>query len=193
MSAVIARLTFRISLAGVVCCAAINLIAWLPIDVRALSPIAIVLFIGVFPTWFVVIGYWTRQERQNPGAVGPRGRFRAGPRLTWNAFLGDVPRWALTALGIAVAYVFINFFASILLLPGQPVESPPGTYYFDAKGHHIATDLSGYLNGMRVQLRLLTGHPMLFYAIAAVATYPRRGSTPVKPDGDGAVGAEARA
>lgn len=83
------------------------------------------------------------------------------------------PRWAVILLLIVVVYVYVNFFASIAQLPGQP-ETAGGLYYFNNHGSQISTDLAGYLQGLRVQTRIFTGHPMVVYGIAALTMFGRR-------------------
>jgi len=76
-------------------------------------------------------------------------------------------------LVIVVVYVYVNFFAGTAQLPGQP-ETAGGLYYFNNHGSQIPTDLAGYLRGIRVQMRMFTGHPMVFYGIAALTMVGRR-------------------
>lgn len=169
----IAAMVFPVALGGVVVSAVLNAITWLPIDVSGFTPAWLLVFAGVFPVWFAVIGSLSReQQMQRVNEKLPW--YRSGRRFRWQDVVSGVPRWAVVLLMVIVVYVAINFFASIAQLPGQP-EVAGGQYYFNNHGSRIPTDLAGYLQGLRLQMRIFTGHPMVFYGVAALAMYSRRG------------------
>lgn len=56
-----------------------------------------------------------------------------------------------------------------------PVEMSGNQYFFNAHGRHVPTDHPGYLTGLRYQMRILTRHPMVFFGVAALTMYGRRG------------------
>ena len=169
----IARLVYPLALAGAAVAAVLNAISWLPIDVAGLTTICALLFAGAFPVFFAAILVIGHQQRLRRERMGPVPWWRSGRQFSWRDVLTGAPRWAVILFVIVVAYVYINFFAGVALLPGQP-ETTDGQYHFNNHGSQIATDLAGYLQGLRVQMRLLTGHPMVFYGVAALATFGRR-------------------
>ena len=169
----IARIVYPLALAGAAVAAVLNAITWLPIDVAGLTTVWAVLFAGVFPVFFAAILVISREQRLRRERMGPVPWWRSGRQFSWRDVFTGAPRWAVILLVIVVAYVYINFFVGVALLPGQP-ETLGGRYYFNNHGSQIATDLAGYLQGLRLQMRLFTGHPMVFYGIAALAMFGRR-------------------
>ena len=153
----------------------LSAIAWLPIDVSGFTPAWAVLFVGVFPVVLAAMLMLSREQRDYWDSVPPRRWYQPRARLPWRRLFPGVPAWVFPFAGLVVVYVWINFFASFTTLPGQP-EAAGGLYWFDVHGRHVATDRSGYLAGLRAQMRIFTGLPMVFYGVAALATYGRRGS-----------------
>lgn len=93
-------------------------------------------------------------------------------------FLGHVPfdrvlsslPLRVKVLGVLlVAYVFFDFFLMSALLPGQPVEQG-GAFFFDDHGL-VPTTEAAYRQGLAYQARLITGHEMIFFGLAAVFGY----------------------
>ena len=168
----IARIVYPLALAGAALAAVLNAVSWLPIDVDGLTPVWVLLFVGIFPVFFAVILVITREQRLRRDRLGPARWWQSG-RLSWRDAFAGAPRWAVVLLLIVAAYAYINFFAGIAQLPGQP-ETAGGLYYFTDHGRQMPTDLAGYLQGLRVQMRMFTGHPMVFYGIAALVMVGRR-------------------
>ena len=169
----VARIVYPVAVCGFAVAAVLNAITWLPIDVSGLTPVWVALFIGIFPVWLVAILVISPEARDSWATQGPRRWYQARRSLSWRQIVRGVPPWMLAVGVVVVVYVFANFFASIALLPGQP-EATGGQYYFDVHGRHVATDLPGYLEGLRREMRIFTGHPMVFYGVAALVMYGRR-------------------
>ena len=159
---------------GVAVAATLNAITWLPVDVSGFTPAWVVLFLGIFPVALPITLLFTCEQQAYRAGLGPRRWYQLRRTLPWRMFFTGVPRWVMGVAALVIAYVGVNSFVTAALLPGQP-EAAAGQYYFNVHGRHVATDLSGYLAGLRYQMRLFTGHPMVFYGIAALATYGRRG------------------
>ena len=74
-------------------------------------------------------------------------------------------------LGVALfLYTFVNFFVSLgLLRAGRPAATADGRRYLDYKGRHVR-DLSAqeYDALAAAEIRLATGHLMLFHGVLAV-------------------------
>lgn len=167
-----ARIVYPLALAGAAAAAVLNVVTWLPIDVSGLAPVWVLVFVGIFPLFFASVLVINREQRLRRDRLGP-ARWWQSNRLSWRDAFGDAPRWAVILLLIVAAYAFVNFFAGIAQLPGQP-EAAGGLYYFNNHGSQIPTDLAGYLQGLRVQMRMFTGHPIVFYGIAALIMVGRR-------------------
>lgn len=168
-----ARIVYPVAVGGVAVAAVLNAISWLPVDVSGFTPVWAALFVGVFPVWIPVVVFFVREQNAYRASMPPRHWYQRGARLPWRRFFVGVPTWMRLTGALVAAYVFINFFASIALLPGQP-EAAGGQYWFNDHGLRIATDYQGYLAGLRYQMRIFTGNPMIFYGVAALATYGRR-------------------
>ena len=180
MEAPVARFLYPVAVAGFTAAAVLNAITWLPIDVSGLTGLWVLLFIGIFPVWFPVVLILAREQKTLRTAAGRTRWYGFGPSLSWRAMFVGVPRWVLVLGVVLVAYVGVNFFASLSLLPGQP-EASGGAYYFNNHGSHIPTDIHGYLDGLRYQMRIFTGHPMIFYGVAALTMYGRRSPRKASP------------
>ena len=159
-----------VAVGGAAISAALNVVTWLPVDVSGLMSVTVLVFIGVFPVWLIVTSLVVREQRLLRAANAPAAAWRGG--VTWRVLFAGAPRAGLVVLAVVAAFVYITFFASIAQLPGQPM-AVGGTYYFSNHGARIPTDLAGYLQGLRVQMRLFTGHPVVFYGAAALAIYAR--------------------
>jgi hypothetical protein len=174
----VARVVYPISIVGLSLAAVLNAVTWLPIDVSSMTPVWVALFVCIFPIYLPVVLIWRGEQKAYRESSTPRLWSLFRPRLPWRDFFVGVPAWILLVGGLIVVYVGANFFVSMGLLPGQP-QNVDGHYYFDQHGLRIPTDRSGYLAGLRYQMRLFTGHPMIFYGLAALTMYGRRGGSPL--------------
>jgi len=74
-------------------------------------------------------------------------------------------------IGFAIlVYVFVDFFAMIQLLPGQP-EQDGSNFYFNNKGSLIPTSADIYRMGLMHAARLFSGHELLFFGLSALIAY----------------------
>jgi hypothetical protein len=169
----VARIIYPVAVGGLAVAAVLNAITWLPVDVSAFTPVWAALFVGIFPVWFPIVLIVTREQRAYRASCGPQRWYQLRRTLPLRMLFTGAPRPVMGVAAIVAAYVGLNFFVTAALLPGQP-EAAGGHYYFNVHGRHIATDLSGYLAGLRYQMRLFTGHQMVFYGVAALVTYGRR-------------------
>lgn len=176
----VAGVVYPVAVGGFTLAALLNAITWLPVNVSGLTPVWVALFLVIFPTWFPVVLILQREQKayytENPKRRWYQSRYRLPFART---FIG-VPPWLKLVGYVVVAYVAINFFASIAGLPGQP-EMSGNRYFFNDHGREIPTDLQGYLAGLRYQMRIFTGHPMIFYGVAALTMYGRRAGTHARP------------
>jgi hypothetical protein len=72
------------------------------------------------------------------------------------------------AVGFAIlVYVFVDFFAMIRLLPGQP-EQDGSNFYFNNKGSLIPISADIYRMGLMHAARLFSGHELIFFGISGL-------------------------
>jgi len=76
-----------------------------------------------------------------------------------------------TVVGVAVVlYVFVDFFAMIQVLPGQP-EQDGSNFYFNNKGSLIPISADIYRMGLMHAARLFSGHELFFFGFAALLAH----------------------
>jgi hypothetical protein len=128
---------------------AIHVLTYTPLGSSdALQTTSMVAFPVLFPVWFVML------------FVIFLGR------VPFDRVLSSLPV-QVKVLGILlVAYVFLDFFLMLALLPGQPVEEG-GKFFFNEHGL-VRTTETVYRQGLAYQARLISGHEMLFFGLAAV-------------------------
>jgi hypothetical protein len=74
-------------------------------------------------------------------------------------------------LGFAVAvYVFVDFFAMVQLLPGQP-EQDGASFYFNDHGTLIPISAAMYRMGLMHSARLFSGHELIFFGLSALVAH----------------------
>jgi len=71
---------------------------------------------------------------------------------------------------IAAAYIFVDFFWVIHLLPGQPIEQD-GRFFFDDHGRLIPISSQTYRLSLLFQARLFSGHEIILTGVAAILGY----------------------
>jgi hypothetical protein len=90
-------------------------------------------------------------------------------RVPFDRVLSSLPM-PVKVLGVLlVAYVFVDFFLMAVLLPGQPVAQG-GSFFFDDHGL-VPTTEAAYRQGLAYQARLISGHEMLLFGLAAAFGY----------------------
>jgi hypothetical protein len=131
----------------------INCLSWF--DVPLING-ALALFALIFPLWFGAIFAYLRYLK-------PSGRSQTD---VWKPVFDGVPTWLRTTAFALIAYVFINFFASIALLPGQPEQTANG-YEMVSHGDVVKLTYQEYVHAQAVAARLFSGHTALFALAAA--------------------------
>ena len=143
---------FVIATTFFVLAAGIHLLSYTPVgSADPVQTVALVAALLIFPVWGVMLLtiFWAR--------------------VPFDGVLSSLP-FPVKVLGtLLVAYVFFDFFLMSGLLPGQPVEQG-GKFFFDDHGL-VPTTAAAYRQGFAYQARLITGHEMLFFGLAAVFGY----------------------
>jgi hypothetical protein len=91
-------------------------------------------------------------------------------RVAAERLVTGLPSYVYVVGGVVVVYVFVDFFAMIHLLPGQP-EQVSSAYYFDDKGTLIPISAGDYLMGLMHAARLFTGHEIIFFGFAGLIAH----------------------
>lgn len=146
------RLLFLTSLLGAAACAAAHVLTFVDI---AFYPIYLFLPL-LFLVWIIAIWHLRRVPRKN----------------LISEIFGDVPRWMKVSSALLFAYVFINFFACIYLLDGgSPERMADQSLVLKSKGK-ILRNLTPteYRHAQAVQIRMLTGHMLVFFTVAGFIT-----------------------
>jgi hypothetical protein len=167
-----------VATAGFGVAAVLNLLSWTPIDPTGLTPVWLADFVLIFIVWCTAVVSLRAMVRAHGSSTHGRRWLSTtwvGSRYEWNSWrdvLGPRPAWFIVVVVLLVTYVFVAFFAAFVQLPGSP-EIDGGRYFFDNHGSLIPTNLAGYLEGMRVQMRIFTGHTMLFLGAGALVLQAR--------------------
>jgi hypothetical protein len=148
----LARGVYMISTAFFVLAAAVHLLSYTPLgSADALQTVALVATPFIFPLWGAMLF-----------------TIFLG-RVPYDRVLDSLPAAFKTLGGLLVAYVFLDFFLMTFLLPGQPVEQG-GKFFFDDHGL-VPTTAAAYRQGLAYQARLISGHEMFFFGLAAAFGY----------------------
>jgi hypothetical protein len=91
-------------------------------------------------------------------------------RIRLDRLFAGLPPYVYVVGAALVVYVFVNFFAMTMLLPGQP-EQDGSTYYFNNHGSHIPISADVYRMGLMHAARLFSGHELIFFGVAALIAY----------------------
>lgn len=91
-------------------------------------------------------------------------------RISMDRFFAGLPILVYVVGGAVVLYIFVDFFAMVRLLPGQP-EQVGSNYYFSNHGDLIPTDVHGYWMGLMHAARLFSGHEIIFFGLAALSAH----------------------
>src|ERR1700693_3857410 len=87
-------------------------------------------------------------------------------RVPFDRVLGSLAMQVKVLGALLVAYVALDFFLMVALLPGQPVEQ--GGHFFFNEGGLVPTTAAAYRQGLAYQARLISGHEMIFFGLAAL-------------------------
>jgi hypothetical protein len=91
-------------------------------------------------------------------------------RIRLDRLLAGLPVYVYVVGAAVVVYIFINFFALIPQLPGQP-EQNGSNYYFNNHGSLIPVSSYTYRMGLMHAARLFSGHELIFFGLAAIVAY----------------------
>lgn len=101
-------------------------------------------------------------------------RFRHIPRKNlFSEIFADIPRWMKVGTLGLLAYIFVNFFLCLRLNDGgEPVRLSENRLVLKS-GDKIVRTLSAaeFRAAQSVQVRLLTGHLLVFYTLAVFAVH----------------------
>jgi len=132
----------------------VNALSWFDLP---LISVALVLFVLIFPLWFGAILAYLRYLKP----------FVPRQSDVWKPMLEGIPGWQRTLVLLLVAYVFINFFASIVVLPGQPEQTSSG-YVLMSHGDVVKRlSYSEYVHDLAIAARIFSGHTIVFALAAA--------------------------
>lgn len=147
------RFLLLASLLGTAACAAAHVLTFADI---AFYPILIFVPL-LFLVWPLVLWQLRRIPRKN----------------IFSEVFGNIPNWLKLGSALLLAYVFINFFLCIRLNEGgQPARLAADRLVLKSQDK-IIRDLTPaeFRHAQSVQVRLLTGHLLVFFALAAFATH----------------------
>jgi hypothetical protein len=147
------RFLLLASLLGTAACAAAHVLTFADI---AFYPILIFVPL-LFLVWPLVLWQLRRIPRKN----------------IFSEVFGNIPNWLKLGSALLLAYVFINFFLCIRLNEGgQPARLAADRLVLKSQDK-IIRDLTPaeFRHAQAVQVRLLTGHLLVFFALAAFATH----------------------
>lgn len=88
-------------------------------------------------------------------------------RVPLDRLFAGLPRYVYVLGGIVVVYVFLDFFAMVQLLPGQP-EQDGSSFFFNEHGTLIPISADAYRMGLMHSARLFSGHELIFFGISAL-------------------------
>jgi hypothetical protein len=91
-------------------------------------------------------------------------------RVAAERLLAGMPTYVYVVGGIVVLYVFVDFFAMMHFLPGQP-EQVGSSYYFDNKGDLIPISADAYRMGLMHAARLFSGHEIIFFGFSLLIAH----------------------
>ena len=91
-------------------------------------------------------------------------------RIPQDRLFTGLPAYVYVVGFAVVIYVFVDFFAMIQLLPGQP-EQDGANYYFNNKGSLVPIGADTYRMGLMHAARLFSGHEIIFFGISALIAH----------------------
>ena len=147
------RLLFLFSLLGAAACAAAHALTFADM---AFYPILIFVPL-LFVVWPLVIWQFRRIPRKN----------------LFSEIFANIPRWMKAGTFALLAYVFVNFFLCTKLNEGGDPQRLSETRLVLKSRDKILRDLTPaeFRHAQAVQVRQLSGHLAVFYALAAFALH----------------------
>jgi len=121
-----------------------------------LGPALMNLALALFPAMFLIFG---------PVVV-----VTGLARIPQDRLFTGLPAYVYVIGFAIVVYVFVDFFAMIQLLPGQP-QQDGSNFYFNDKGSLIPISADAYRLGMMHAARLFSGHELIFFGLSALIAY----------------------
>ena len=118
-----------------------------------LGPSLINVALGLFPIVFLIFG---------PAVV-----VVGLARIPLEKLFTGLPAYVYVVGFAILVYVFVDLFAMIPLLPGQP-EQDGSSFYFNNKGTLIPISAETYRMGLMHAARLFSGHELFFFGITAL-------------------------
>jgi hypothetical protein len=91
-------------------------------------------------------------------------------RIPLDRLFTGLPAFVYVVGGLVVMYVFVDFFAMMPLLPGQP-EQDGSNFYFNEHGSLIPIGADAYRMGLMHAARLFSGHELIFFGSAALIAH----------------------
>jgi hypothetical protein len=102
-------------------------------------------------------------------------------RIPPGQLFGTLPVWLKVLSVCVVAYVFVDFFVMLSVLPGQPIEQG-GAYFLNNHGSLTPISEAAYRRDLMYGARMFSGHAIVFSGIAALVALQvdrvRRGGVP---------------
>jgi hypothetical protein len=147
------RLLFLVSTFGTAACAAAHVLTFVDI---AFYPILLLVPL-LFVVWPLVIWQYRRIPRKN----------------LISEIFGSIPRWMKTAAVALLFYAIANLFiAGSSLDGGEPARLADGRLVLKVKGETRRELTAGeFRHAQALQVRMLTGHLLAFYALAGFGLY----------------------
>lgn len=137
---------------------ALHLLTFSPLDVEPLRPLASFAFIGVFVVIVPFILLGSRAEKRDAAA--------------WSKTMRYAPRWLNAALLVLLLYVAFNFFTMLNANSSGSPTVKDGKYVLTSHGAVVRVlSPSEYTQAVAYDMRLWTGHPLVFYAAACGYLY----------------------
>jgi len=170
------RLLFHISLVSTVICGAIHMASFLGIPLAPIVFLVLLFCVALlFIVWPLTIWQWRRVPRRN---------------LVSEIF-GSISRMTKLVVIVLIVYAFTNFFVCRMLNEwGEPAKLPDGRLVLQTKTR-IVRDLSPseYQTAQARQARMLSGHLLVFFWLAAITlrgvwikTGPAMADTRIQPE-----------
>lgn len=153
MKYLILTLLVLLAASGFLFTLALHLVTFLSFDVEPLRPLAGLTFIGLFLVFAPLILLGSRAERRNAAA--------------WTKTMRYAPRWLNGALFVLFLYAAFNFFTMLNANSSASPTVKDGKYVLTSHGA-VVRELSAseYAQAVAYDMRLWTGHPLMFYAAA---------------------------
>lgn len=155
----ITKVSFAAAFLGLIGCLVIHALTFSSTDLGWLSPAANFLFIAVFLIWLETVFFIIK--------VSEKDR-----KLFWLTATRNAPFWSKAVVIVIVTYCFLNFFLLLGRLNEGSPEVKEGKKVLDYKGRTVRELTNEEFRQLQsYELRLLSGHTMVFYAVAAIVLY----------------------